>query len=137
MLAGRWNKWAENILYYDKFTVDSGVQTDDLLNSNREKELKDENERLKEKLKEGSKKEENQSNLNQELTKKEKEITELKEQVKLLGEEKEVFAKFFAEQAQQIGNLQLENEELKSKLAELKKSYRELEAIAQKRGKEF
>ncbi|WP_039950519.1 coiled-coil domain-containing protein, partial [Wolbachia pipientis] len=133
ILPGRWNKWAENILHHNKV----GVQTDDLLNSNREKELKDENERLKEKLKEGSKKEENQSNLNQELTKKEKEITELKEQVKLLGEEKEVFAKFFAEQAQQIGNLQLENEELKSKLSELKESYKELEAIAQKRGEEF
>lgn len=117
--------------------MDSGVQTDDLLNSNREKELKDENERLKEKLKEGSKKEENQSNLNQELTKKEKEITKLKEQVKSLGEEKEIFAKFFAAQAQQIEDLELENEELKSKLAGLKKSYKELEAIAQKRGEEF
>ncbi|WP_241653921.1 hypothetical protein [Wolbachia endosymbiont of Nilaparvata lugens] len=137
ILPGRWNKWAENIRYHNKVIVDSGVHTDDLLNSNREKELKDENERLKEKLKEGSKKEENQSNLNQELTKKEKEITELKEQVKSLGEEKEIFAKFFAAQAQQIEDLELENEELKSKLAGLKKSYKELEAIAQKRGEEF
>ncbi|MFT4327028.1 MAG: hypothetical protein AB3P07_00025, partial [Wolbachia pipientis] len=88
-------------------------------------------------MKEGSKKEENQSNLNQELTKKEKEITELKEQVKSLGEEKEIFAKFFAAQAQQIEDLELENEELKSKLAGPKKSYKELEAIAQKRGEEF
>ncbi|AZU37840.1 hypothetical protein BBB02_05115 [Wolbachia endosymbiont of Bemisia tabaci] len=137
ILPGRWNKWAENTLYYNKIIADNGVQTDDLLNSNREKELKDENERLKEKLKEGSKKEENQSNLNQELTKKEKEIIELKEQVKLLGKEKEVFAKFFAAQAQQIGNLQLENEELKSKLAELKKSYKELAEVAEKKGEEF
>jgi len=121
ILPGRWNQWAENILHHNKVIVDSGVQTDDLLNSNREKELK----------------EENQSNLNQELTKKEKEITELKEQVKSLGEEKEIFAKFFAAQAQQIEDLELENEELKSKLAGLKKSYKELEAIAQKRGEEF
>ncbi|WP_017532629.1 coiled-coil domain-containing protein [Wolbachia endosymbiont of Diaphorina citri] len=87
ILPRRWNKWAENILHYN--IADNGVQTDDLLNSDREKELKDEIKRLEEKLKEGSKKEENQSNLNQELTKKEKEITELKEQVKLLEEEKE------------------------------------------------
>lgn len=88
-------------------------------------------------MKEGSKKEENQSNLNQELTKKEKEITKLKEQVKSLGEEKEIFAKFFAAQAQQIEDLELENEELKSKLAGLKKNYSELVKIAQKRGEEF
>lgn len=135
MLPEKWNQWAKSILHYN--IADNVVQTDDLLNSNREKELKDENERLKEKLKEGSKKEENQSNLNQELTKKEKEITKLKEQVKSLGEEKEIFAKFFAAQAQQIEDLELENEELKSKLAGLKKSYKELEAIAQKRGEEF
>ena len=53
ILPGRWNQWAKNILYYNKIIADNGVQTDDLLNSNREKELKDENERLKEKLKEG------------------------------------------------------------------------------------
>lgn len=114
MLPGRWNKWAENILYYN--IADNGVQTDDLLNSDREKELKDENERLKEKL---------------------KEMNELTEQVKSLGEEKEIFAKFFAEQAQQIEDLELENEELKSKLAGLKKNYSELVEIAQKRGEEF
>ncbi|WP_353281150.1 hypothetical protein [Wolbachia endosymbiont (group B) of Horisme vitalbata] len=144
ILPERWNKWAENILHHNKVIVDSGVQTDDLLNSNREKELKDENERLKEKLKEGSKKEENQSNLNQELTKKEKEITKLKEQVKSLGEEKEIFAKFFAEQAQQIEDLELESnvlkeekEQLNSIIKDLKKDYRELAKIAQKRGEEF
>ncbi|CAQ54271.1 Hypothetical protein WP0163 [Wolbachia endosymbiont of Culex quinquefasciatus Pel] len=135
MLPEKWNQWAKSILHYN--IADNVVQTDDLLNSNREKELKDENERLKEKLKEGSKKEENQSNLNQELTKKEKEITKLKEQVKSLGEEKEIFAKFFAAQAQQIEDLELENEELKSKLAGLKKNYSELVKIAQKRGEEF
>ncbi|BET34947.1 MULTISPECIES: hypothetical protein [Wolbachia] len=135
MLPEKWNQWAKSILHYN--IADNVVQTDDLLNSNREKELKDENERLKEKLKEGSKKEENQSNLNQELTKKEKEITKLKEQVKSLGEEKEIFAKFFAAQAQQIEDLELENEELKSKLAGLKKNYSELVEIAQKRGEEF
>ncbi|WP_265025042.1 hypothetical protein [Wolbachia endosymbiont (group B) of Pammene fasciana] len=131
MLPEKWNQWAKSILHYN--IADNVVQTDDLLNSNREKELKDENERLKEKLKEGSKKEENQSNLNQELTKKEKEITKLKEQVKSLGEEKEIFAKFFAAQAQQIEDLELENEELKSKLAGLKKNYSELVKIAEKR----
>ncbi|BET36151.1 MULTISPECIES: hypothetical protein [Wolbachia] len=135
MLPEKWNQWAKSILHYN--IADNVVQTDDLLNSNREKELKDENERLKEKLKEGSKKEENQSNLNQELTKKEKEITKLKEQVKSLGEEKEIFAKFFAAQAQQIEDLELENEELKSKLAGLKKNYSELVKIARKRGEEF
>lgn len=135
MLPEKWNQWAKSILHYN--IADNVVQTDDLLNSNREKELKDENERLKEKLKEGSKKKENQSNLNQELTKKEKEITKLKEQVKSLGEEKEIFAKFFAAQAQQIEDLELENEELKSKLAGLKKNYSELVKIAQKRGEEF
>ncbi|WP_438456461.1 hypothetical protein [Wolbachia endosymbiont of Kerria lacca] len=135
MLPEKWNQWAKSILHYN--IADNVVQTDDLLNSNREKELKDENERLKEKLKEGSKKEENQLNLNQELTKKEKEITKLKEQVKSLGEEKEIFAKFFAAQAQQIEDLELENEELKSKLAGLKKNYSELVKIAQKRGEEF
>lgn len=28
MLPERWNKWAENILYYDEFTIDDGAQTD-------------------------------------------------------------------------------------------------------------
>lgn len=116
ILPERWNKWAESILYYNKVIADNGVQTDDLLESEREKELKDENEKLQEKL---------------------KEMNELTEQVKLLGEEKEIFAKFFAAQAQQIGNLKLENEELKSKLAGLKKNYSELVEIAQKRGEEF
>lgn len=137
MLPGRWNKWAENILHHNQVIVVNGVQTDNLFNSDREKELKDENEKLKEQLKEVSKKEKNQLNLNQELTKKEKEITELKEQAKSLGKEKEIFAKFFAEQVQQIGDLELENEELKSKLAGLKKNYSELVEIAQKRGEEF
>ncbi len=116
MLPEKWNQWAESILYYNKVIADNGVQTDDLLESEREKELKDENEKLQEKL---------------------KEMNELTEQVKLLGEEKEIFAKFFAAQAQQIGNLKLENEELKSKLAGLKKNYSELVEIAQKRGEEF
>ncbi|MCA7010816.1 coiled-coil domain-containing protein [Wolbachia endosymbiont of Tribolium confusum] len=116
MLPGRWNKWAENILHHNQVIVVNGVQTDNLFNSDREKELKDENEKLQEKL---------------------KEMNELTEQVKSLGEEKEIFAKFFAAQAQQIEDLELENEELKSKLEEIKKSYKELEAITQKRGEEF
>uniref|UniRef100_A0AAU7YKS5 Uncharacterized protein n=1 Tax=Wolbachia endosymbiont of Oeneis ivallda TaxID=3171168 RepID=A0AAU7YKS5_9RICK len=116
ILPRRWNKWAKNILHHNKVIVVNGVQTDNLFNSDREKELKDENEKLQEKL---------------------KEMNELTEQVNSLGEEKEIFAKFFAAQAQQIEDLELENEELKSKLTELKKNYRELAEIAQKRGEEF
>jgi cancer susceptibility candidate protein 1 len=235
ILPKRWNKWAENILHYDKATGNNGVQTDGLktvdesiqidlkpgvaekesqsevmskdrevqtdqvtfqdtamqtecvettdksfqanLESERERKLKDENEELERQLKQqkeslqleinrlkeslqkpveekkrlekefGEERTQLKSkiqSLTQQLTEKEREIAELRKQMELLEEEKEIFAKFFAEQAQQFADLQLgngfleeENGELRSKLAELEKNYRELAEVTKKREEGF
>ncbi|TNK94461.1 hypothetical protein OUY_01310 [Wolbachia endosymbiont of Leptopilina clavipes] len=68
----------------------------------------------------------------------------LKEQLEGVSQALEAFIGLCNNQAQQIGSLQSgndflgeKNRELKSKLAELEKSYKELAEVARKRGEEF
>ncbi|WP_250296836.1 coiled-coil domain-containing protein [Wolbachia endosymbiont of Oedothorax gibbosus] len=69
---------------------------------------------------------------------------ELKEQLEDVSQALKAFIRLCDDQAQQIADLQLgddfleeENKELRSKLAELERNYRELAEVAKKRGEEF
>ncbi|MFP3035490.1 MAG: hypothetical protein ACEY3A_00305 [Wolbachia sp.] len=128
ILPKRWNRWAENILYYDEPTADNEVQTD---------AFKTVDESAQVDLKPEVAEKENQRKLKEENKK-------LKGELEGANRVLKAFIGLCDDQARQIANLQTgnnlleeENGGLKSKLAELKKSYRELAEVVNKRGKEF
>ncbi len=134
MLPGRWNKWAENILHHNQVIVVNGVQTE-IMSKN--KTMQTEYDKIEGKNFQASSEFEGKKEL-------EDKNKELNEKLEGVSQALEAFIGLCNNQAQQIGSLQSgndflgeKNRELKSKLAELEKSYKELEAIAKKRGEEF
>ncbi len=171
ILPRRWNRWAENILYYDKVTADNEVETNVLKKVDKSVQVDFKPEVAEKKGQTGvtSKDGAVQTNrvtsqdmatqagfvgetgknievdLESEREKKLKDESEkLKGELEGANQELKAFVKLCDNQAQQIVDLQLgngfleeENVELKSKLAGLKKNYRKLTEDADKRGKEF
>ncbi len=134
MLPGRWNKWAENILHHNQVIVVNGVQTE-IMSKNKTMQTK--YDKIEGKNFQASSEFEGKKEL-------EDKNKELNEKLEGVSQALEAFIGLCNNQAQQIGSLQSgndflgeKNRELKSKLAELEKSYKELEAIAKKRGEEF
>lgn len=134
ILPGRWNKWAENILHHNQVIVVNGVQTE-IMSKNKTTQTK--YDKIEGKNFQASSEFEGKKEL-------EDKNKELNEKLEGVSQALEAFIGLCNNQAQQIGSLQSgndflgeKNRELKSKLAELEKSYKELEAIAKKRGEEF
>ncbi|MBA8756951.1 hypothetical protein HCR13_02255, partial [Wolbachia pipientis] len=133
ILPKRWNRWAENILYYDKTTANNEVQTDAFktIDGSVQVDLKLE---VVEK--------ESQS----EVISKDGEVQTNKvtfHDIAMQTEYVETTDKN-SDQAQQIADLQSENgllevkiEELRSIIERLKKDYRELVEVTDKQEKEF
>ncbi|WP_265030450.1 coiled-coil domain-containing protein [Wolbachia endosymbiont (group B) of Athalia cordata] len=138
ILPGRWNQWAENILHHNKVIVNNGVQTD-------APEVVDQSVQISEvvaqevqsKIISEGKTTFKDTEIQTEFVETEDKNEKLKEQLEGVSQALGVFIGLYNNQAQQIEDLELENEELKSKLAGLKKNYSELVEIAQKRGEEF
>ncbi|WP_264375852.1 coiled-coil domain-containing protein [Wolbachia endosymbiont (group B) of Sphaerophoria taeniata] len=130
MLPEKWNQWAKNILYYNKIIADNGVQTDALKAAYQSVQV--------------SEVAAKDIEIQTEFAETEDKNKELNEELEGVSQALEAFIGLCNNQAQQIGSLQSgndflgeKNRELKSKLAELEKSYKELKAIAQERGEEF
>ncbi|WP_264683332.1 MULTISPECIES: coiled-coil domain-containing protein [unclassified Wolbachia] len=120
ILPGRWNQWAENILYYNKIIADNGVQIDDLLNSNREKELTEQVKSLEEEKINETVKKENKSLRAQN--------TELESEVSKLKKESDTQIK---QLESQLEEKQAELEQAKKKNTEVEHLTRELESTQQ------
>ncbi|WP_395461092.1 hypothetical protein [Wolbachia endosymbiont (group B) of Ablattaria laevigata] len=145
ILPGRWNKWAENILHHNKVILNNGVQTD-------APEVVDQSVQISEvvaqevqsKIISEGKTTFKDTEIQTEFVETEDKNEKLKEQLEGVSQALEAFIGLCNNQAQQIGSLQSgndflgeKNRELKSKLAELEKSYKELAEVARKRGEEF
>lgn len=130
ILPERWNKWAENTLYYNKIIADNVVQTDALKAAYQsvqvsEVAVKD-------------------IEIQTEFAETEDKNKELNEELEGVSQTLEVFIEHCNNQAEYIENLQLESdflkeekEQLNSLIKKLKESYTELAKVARKREEEF